>query len=350
MAFNKCLFSRYLAISLILVVFLLITSYLIDKTISKPLIVSLFVLIIVYGYYFDRSTESIIESSFLEKEAKGAFKELSENLKQEVSKQTRDITQKNIQLEKLLKAQSEFLDIASHQLRTPVSVIRGTISMIQDGDIQRLPKHKQAQFISNAAQKGAKLDLIINDILAASELDSQKFTIDSKTPKINLENVVDQAVKDFKLEAEQRKIDLLWKLPKVSLPQVVGDASMLEQAVSNFISNALRYTPSTKMVKEARTRRKAKGLVKVEIKQIKDDLVVSVSDNGIGIPKDEAKKLFHKFTRASNATAMYTDGSGLGLFIVKEIIDGHKGRVWLESTESKGSIFYFSLPVGQPVG
>ncbi len=274
-------------------------------------------------------------------------RDFSKTLQSKVGEQTRDIKAQNVRLEKLLKAQSEFLDIASHQLRTPVSVIRGIISMIQDGDLKRLPKEKQDEFIDSAAQKGAKLDQIINDILSASDLDSQNFTVDAKTPKISLENVVDQAVKGFKLEAEQREIDLSWKLPGVPLPQVVGDASMLEQAISNFISNALKYTPSTEMVREARAKRKVKGQVSVGIKRDKDNLVVSVSDNGIGIPKDEVNKLFHKFTRASNATAMYTDGSGLGLFIVKEIINGHNGKVWLESAEGKGSTFYFSLPVAQ---
>lgn len=271
--------------------------------------------------------------------------DFSQTLQGKVQVQTKDIADKNIQLEKLLKAQSEFLDIASHQLRTPVSVIRGVISMIQDGDMVKLPKEKQVAFIDSAAQKGAKLDQIINDILAASELDSNKFTVDATTPRIQLENAVDRVVKSFQLEAEQREIDLRWRLPKTPLPQVVGNDSMLEQAITNFISNALKYTPSTEMVKEARAKRSAPGLVKIEVKKIDKDIVVSVSDNGIGIPEAEVKKLFHKFTRASNATAMYTDGSGLGLFIVKEIIDGHNGRAWVESAEGKGSTFCFSLPV-----
>ncbi len=273
------------------------------------------------------------------------IRQFNRTLQQKVSAQTHNIKAKNVQLEKLLKAQSEFLDIASHQLRTPVSVIRGIISMFQDGDMAKLPKEKQAEFIESASQKGAKLDQIINDILAASELDSRKFDIDAKTPKIQLEEVVDRAVKGFKLEAEQRKIDLVWQKPAASLPQIVGNAEFLEQAVSNFISNALKYTPSTEMVKEARAKRKTKGRVKVDIRKVKNDLVVSVSDDGIGIPKDEVKKLFQKFSRASNATAMYTDGSGLGLFIVREIIEGHRGKAWVESEEGKGSKFYLSLPI-----
>ncbi len=268
-------------------------------------------------------------------------------LQGKVNEQTREIRQKNVHLEKLLKTQSEFLDIASHQLRTPVSVIRGIISMIQDGDMIKLPKEKQAEFIESASQKGAKLDQIINDILAASELDSRKFAVDAKTPKIQLEQVVDKAVSGFKLEAEQRGIDLKWSFSSKPLPQVIGNASMLEQAISNLISNALKYTPSTLMVKEARASRKTKGKVNVAISKIKSDIIVSVSDNGIGIPNDEVKKLFQKFIRASNATAMYTDGSGLGLFIVREVIEGHRGKVWLESAEGKGSTFYLSLPIAK---
>ena len=271
----------------------------------------------------------------------------SKTLQSKVNEQTRDIKAKNVQLERLLKTQSEFLDIASHQLRTPVSVIRGIVSMIQEGDLAKLPEKKQRQFIDNAAQKGAKLDQIINDILAASELDSQKFTVDAKTPKMQLEDVVDQAVRGFALEAEQRDIELKWIAPKKPLPQIIGNASMLEQAVSNFVSNALKYTPSTKMAKEARAKREAKGRVRVTVQQENGDIVMRVSDNGIGIPKDELQKLFKKFSRASNATAMYTDGSGLGLFIVKEIVEGHHGRVWVESEENTGSTFSISIPIAQ---
>lgn len=273
--------------------------------------------------------------------------DFSKTLQQKVNAQTRDIITKNEQLERLLKAQSEFLDIASHQLRTPVSVIRGIVSMIQDGDMARLSKEKQAEFIESAAQKGAKLEQIISDILSASDLDSRKFSVDPTTPKIQLEDVVDRSVKGFKLEAEQRGTDLQWVKPAQALPPVIGNDSMLEQAISNFISNALKYTPSTIMAKEARATRNARGRVRISAEHVRNDIVVSVQDNGIGIPKNELKKLFTKFTRASNATAMYTDGSGLGLFIVKEIINGHNGKVWLESVENKGSTFFFSLPVAE---
>ncbi len=271
--------------------------------------------------------------------------DFNQNLQQKVEDQTRDIKEANKRLEKLLQIRSEFLDIASHQLRTPVSMIRGVLSMIREGDLEKLPKAKQKKFIENAWEKGAKLDTIINDILAASELDTQKFQVEKDTPAIQLEDVVDQVVKESQMEAEQRKIELKWYKPKTILPKIQGHTKFLNEAISNLVSNALKYTPSTEMVKEARTQRKQKGVVEVEVEQKDNNVVVKVKDNGIGIPKDEIKNLFDKFARASNATAMYTDGSGLGLFIVKEIVEGHKGKVWVESEEGKGSTFYVSLPV-----
>ncbi|MFH1367170.1 MAG: GAF domain-containing sensor histidine kinase [Patescibacteria group bacterium] len=271
--------------------------------------------------------------------------DFNKNLQTKVSEQTYDIKEKSLRLEKLLQIRSEFLDIASHQLRTPVSLIRGVLSMIRDGDLQKLPLNDQKQFIENAWQKGAKLDTIINDILAASELDTQKFGVDYKTPKIQLEDVIDQVVKGFQLEAQERGTKLKWQKPTKLLPKVMGHANFLEQAISNLIGNALKYTPSTKMAKEARAKREKKGVVEVIVSQEKNNVIVKVSDNGIGIPKEEIKKLFDKFVRASNATAMYTDGSGLGLFIVREIINGHKGKVWVESELNKGSTFYIGLPI-----
>ncbi len=333
---------------MILIVLLVITSFAIERTISKTLIISLFVLIIVYGFYFDKSTENIIEANFSEKKAKSALKDFTETLQQKVTEQTHDITEKNKHLQKVLKTQSEFLDIASHQLRTPVSVIKGVISMMLEGDMDHLSKKKQREFLKGVEDKSIKLEMIINDILCASEFDSNKFSIRPSTPFIQLEDVVDEAVTNSLMEARQRQINLHWEKPD-TLPVMQGDRKYLEQAVYNLISNALKYTPSTVMVKEARATRKQKGVVTVSLKPERHSLIVTISDNGIGIPKNEVGKLFRKFARADNATAMYTDGSGLGLYIVKEIIEGHHGKVWAESELQKGSNFYIKLPIAQTV-
>jgi len=248
-------------------------------------------------------------------------------------------------LKKMLKTQSEFLDISSHQLRTPVSLIRGIISMMLEGDLAKLPQAKQNEFLQTIKDKSDKLEVIINDILSASDFDSQKLSLRPDSPAIQLEDVVDAAVKSANEDARERNIELKWQKPSKPMGAIIGERKYLDQAIGNLISNALKYTPSTRMVKEARSQRETKGMVEVSIAQENTNLIIKIKDNGIGIPKEEIPKLFAKFARASNATAMYTDGSGLGLFIVKEIIEGHKGKVWVESEMGKGSTFYISLPL-----
>jgi len=271
--------------------------------------------------------------------------DFNKTLQQKVDEQTKDIQMKANHLEKLLKMRSEFLDIASHQLRTPVSVIKGVVSMMAEGDLDKMPKEKQKEFIHSVFEKSKKLEQIIHDILQASELDTKKYEITPATPKVQLEEVLDEVVKRFSFEAKQRQIDLVWRKPKTALPAIIGEARYLEEAFANLVDNALKYTPSTGKVSGARGRRDIPGQIKIFLKQEGKNLIVKIRDNGIGIPQEELGRLFQKFVRAKNATEMYTDGSGLGLFIVKEIIEGHHGKVWVESVINKGTTFYVSLPV-----
>ncbi|MDZ7798145.1 MAG: ATP-binding protein [Patescibacteria group bacterium] len=287
--------------------------------------------------------------------------DFTKTLQQKVDEQTRDIKQKNVDLkkmakevkeknvhlEKVLKIQSEFLDISSHQLRTPVSVIKGVSSMLAQGEMEKLPPEKKKEFYQSVYDKSVKLEKIINDILRASEFDAVKFSLDDKTALISPEEVIEEAVKEAELEAKQRKINLIWQKPVSPLPKIYAKKKYLVEAIGNLLSNALKYTPSLVQVKEARSKRRKKGVVMVEAEKEKDNILIKVSDNGIGIPKKEISKLFTKFARAENATDMYTDGSGLGLFIVKEIVSGHQGQVWLESKLGKGTTFYISLPIAK---
>lgn len=343
--FHKCLFLQFQLVSLFLVIVFFAIPFLIEWHISLLQIITVFTLIIFYGFFFNRSTENIVKSNFFLKRAEGKLKDLTNNLEEKVEEQTHDIKAKNTELERMLKIQSEFLDITSHQLRTPVSVIKGVSSIMIEPNFEKLPKEKQKQFIQGISEKSAKLESIIRDILTASELDTKKFSVKHNSPLIHLEDVVEQAVKGSSFEAEQRKIDLVFNKPIKPLSRIKGEARFLEQAFANLINNALKYTPSLVQVKEARSQRDAQGLVEVTVNETKDDIVVKVKDNGIGIPKEDLNGLFTKFVRAANASNMYTDGSGLGLYIVKEIVDGHNGKVWVESEVGKGSEFYISLPV-----
>ncbi len=254
--------------------------------------------------------------------------ELNKNLEKKVAEQTKDIKEKAEHLQKLLAMRSEFLDIASHQLRTPVTVIRGALSMILDGSIT--DEKKKHEFIVASFRKSSKLNDVINDILRASEMDTEKFELDLKPTDIH--TLIEKIVEDKQLEAKEKKLALKLELPKEKLPMVMSDEKYMEQVIVNLINNSLQYTK--------------KGYIKVQAELDKKYVLVRVSDTGIGIPKKDQKKLFTKFGRAQNAVETFTDGSGLGLFIIKQVMDAHKGgSVYVEKTEvGKGTTFALKIP------
>lgn len=345
--FRHCLFLQYQAISLFLILLIFPLFLLIDKRISALVVITVFALIIIYGYFFNRSTEKIIKANFYQKKAKDALKELTDNLEQKVDEQTRDIKEKAIHLEKLLKMRSEFLDIASHQLRTPTSVIKGTLSMMKEGDFDKMPLTDKTKFIEGMFQKSLKLESIINDILVASEMDTAQFEIGVED-EIELDKFLEKEVAEHQFDASEKKLVLTFEKLTDGPFKIKGSAKYLEQALDNLLNNAIKYT--------------TQGFVKATVKKDRPNVVVAVSDSGIGIPKDDIKKIFHKFTRGKNARSVYTDGSGLGLFIIKRIMDQHPdSKVWVESParqalaagmasgeEGKGSTFYLQFPLLRP--
>lgn len=154
--------------------------------------------------------------------------------------------------------------------------------------------------------------------------------------------MIDKIVLDYKTEAKDKGVELIWEKPAKPLPKVAGEEKYLSQAVTNLIDNAIKYTPAERKDKE--TGAQIKGRVEVKAVLDKNRIVIDVKDSGIGIPEDDLPKLFHKFVRAKNAVDIYTDGTGLGLFIVKEIVEGHNGKVGVTSIEGQGSTFTIYLP------
>mgnify|MGYP001599781719 CR=1 FL=1 len=218
--------------------------------------------------------------------------------------------------------------------------------MMAEGDFEKVTPEEKKKYVHNAFEKSLKLEQIISDILVTSELDTADFTVNNKNAQvIQLEDLVEKAIADIKFEAEQRKISLEWTKPEKALPPIAGYEQYLSHAFFNLIDNAVKYTPSIGRTSETRDTRTEPGQVKVSLAMQEQELIFMVQDNGIGIPKDEIRNMFKKFSRASNARNMYTDGSGLGLFIIKEIVEGHGGRVTVESELGKGSTFKIFLPI-----
>lgn len=267
-----------------------------------------------------------IENAQLYKEVQ----DFNQTLQKKVDEQTNEIAEHADHLEKLLSMRSEFLDVASHQLRTPVSVITGILSMVRDGDLEALDEREKKKFIDSAYQKGLKLNNIINDILRASEMDTATFTLPTVQDG-QIEDIIKAVVEDKKLEAENKKLKLVYQLPETALPFLSLDQEFMTQALTNLVDNAIKYSGT--------------GTITVGAKREDNHLLLYVKDKGIGIPEKDLPKLFRKFARAKNAKEMYTDGSGLGLFIVKQVVEAHGGMVWVESVEDEGSTFYVKLPI-----
>ena len=259
--------------------------------------------------------------------------ELNSGLQQKVKEQTKDLRAKADHLKKLLEMRSEFLDIASHQLKTPVSVILGTISMFKEGSMDKLSPDRRQKFVNNIFHKAQKLSAIINDILRASEMDTDEFSLsrDNIKPE-QIEDVIKAVYDDLKPSAQEKGIKLVFKRPVKPTTPIMIDADFLEQAIYNLVDNAIKYTQ--------------KGQVKLILSEADKKVILEIADSGIGIPVSDQKKMFDKFARAKNAVNMYTDGSGLGLFIVKKIVEAHPGgQVSFVSQENKGTTFTISFPV-----
>jgi signal transduction histidine kinase len=221
---------------------------------------------------------------------------------------------------------SDFVSFVSHQLRTPLSGIKWMLELAVDS--LDSPEDLRS-FIQDARTSTERLIGLVNDLLDISRLERGKLHLEFQN--INLaeltKDVADE-ITPLTMEKEQAlSIDAASDLPQVS-----GDMQMLRQAVLNLISNAVKYTPPG-------------GKIHIEIGHAGDRVLWSIKDTGIGIPKADIGKLFEKFYRAGNAVAVETEGTGLGLYLVRLIIERLGGKVWCESAEGAGSRFQFTLPI-----
>ncbi|MCD4760897.1 GAF domain-containing sensor histidine kinase, partial [bacterium] len=256
---------------------------------------------------------------------------VSRNLKlyTTLQKANLELQDANLRLRELDKAKSEFLSIASHQLRTPISAIKGYLSMIIDGDFGKVPKNIK-EVIANLFESSARLARLINIFLNVSRIESGRLKLEKKPIQIN--ELIDGVIVELINQAKQKGLKLEYKKKKQAPPLIFADADKLREVVLNLIDNAIKYTP--------------KGRVDILVEADKKTLTFKVVDTGIGIKKEEVKSLFRKFVRGSGVSQIHTGGSGLGLFIAQKIVKEHNGRVWVESEgNGKGSTFQFEVPV-----
>lgn len=238
------------------------------------------------------------------------------------------------------QAKSEFVSLASHQLRTPLSSINWYSEMLLSGDAGKLNKHQQ-EYLREVDRANTRMVELINALLNVSRLELGTFVLDSE--KLNPKDCAEQIIKEIKTKSDEKKQKLSIVFdPKT--PDIVFDKKYLEMLYQNLLSNAVKYTPEKGkidlFVGPANT-----GNVIDGYKIPSDGVIISVSDNGYGIPKKQQDKIMTKLFRADNALDKDVDGTGLGLYIIKSVIDHSKGNLWFKSVENKGTIFHAYLPL-----
>ncbi len=247
-------------------------------------------------------------------------------LQKRINDATAKLKRSNEKLKEMDETKDEFISMASHQLRTPLTSVKGYLSMVLDGDAGKVPKG-QEELLNQAYISAQRMVYLIADLLNVSRLKTGKFVIDS-TP-VNLADMVESEISQLTEVAKGHKLSLTYSKPK-DFPLLMLDETKTRQVVMNFIDNAIYYTPSG-------------GKIKIELKTDRSSVYFMVKDNGLGVPKEDQGHLFGKFYRAKNAQKARPDGTGLGLFMAKKVITEQDGTILFESTEGKGSTFGFKF-------
>jgi len=228
------------------------------------------------------------------------------------------------------KMKSEFVTIAGHQLRTPLSAIKGSLDLLRKSEYGKISK-EQENILNQSYEYTERLIQIVNDFLSVSSIEEGRY--DYKYEKTDIHDLLREVSERFMVDAERKNIDYTLNIIN-NLGPVELDSYKLKLAIGGIINNAISYTPE-------------KGRVTLTLSFEEDKVMITVEDNGIGIPKQEQSKVFTKFFRAHNALKFLTEGNGLDLFVAKNIIENHKGHIWFESEVESGTTFYIEIPIEQ---
>ncbi len=235
----------------------------------------------------------------------------------------------NLTREKMIdKLKSEFISIAAHQLRTPLSAIKWSIKMILDGDAGEL-NEEQSEILTKGYESNERIIILVNDMLNVSRIEEGRFGYSFEMS--NFHEVFDQVAMNLAPKIKEADLKFDVSIPD-EVPDIYMDKSKMTMVLQNLLENAVKYTQS---------HGKLSLSLEVEDKFIK----ARVKDNGVGIPKEDQVKLFSKFFRASNVIKLQTEGSGLGLFIVKNVVEKHGGKIVCNSEEGIGTEFIVTLPI-----
>jgi len=249
--------------------------------------------------------------------------------KRHVQKVVRDIYKANKRLKQIDKAKSEFISIASHQLRTPLTSVKGFTSLILEDAFGKVTP-KQRKNIEKIFINNEKLILLVEDMLNASRLEAGR--LEYEFLKVDIVEIVESVVQNLKLQAKNKKLYLRFKKPKVKVPLILGDQRKITEVLGNLVDNAIKYTK--------------KGGIEISIQRSKKVLKIKVKDTGIGLTQKEKKLIFEKFKKGLVLSSLKSDGTGIGLYISQRFTEAHGGKLYAKSPgKDKGSTFIIELPI-----
>lgn len=242
-----------------------------------------------------------------------------------IAKDMRELT------EHLQSRLAEFVSIASHQLRTPLTSMKLFIEMLVKGDVGDM-NAKQREYMDNIQKSTSRMINLVNDLLSASRVESGTLSINPEL--VQLESFIQGMLDELRIYVSYKHCNIGFEKPETPLPKVSIDVNLMRQVLNNIFSNAIKYSSEDRCE------------ILIGIEQIRDEYVlISIADKGIGIPKDLQPRMFEKFFRADNALKTDVEGTGLGLYVVKMILNIFGGTIWFESQEDVGTTFYITIPL-----
>ncbi|MFA6215346.1 MAG: HAMP domain-containing sensor histidine kinase [Patescibacteria group bacterium] len=256
--------------------------------------------------------------------------------------------------EEVLKKEREFVSITVHELKAPLGITKWSLEMLKSQKSGKL-NDEQLELIDQVYRGNERLLILVRDLLNLAKLQEGKFEIESKPIKIS--TIISDVITGFSAEAAKKKVAIEWQNKKSSLPPVIADGNRVAQVITNLVSNAIKYTKengkviiSVEKTTGEKIKKQTAELITASTSYTKNKngyLVIAVADTGIGISPADQKKLFTRFFRSKKVLKSETEGTGLGLYITKSIINLHQGDIWFTSVLGQGSTFYFSLPIAK---
>jgi signal transduction histidine kinase len=291
----QCPHFIFLILSLLIIFSSILTYFLGNRFIQDPLLVALLVLLLVailfiFGFILIQGFEKLAEANRLK---------------------------------------SEFIGIVSHQLRTPLSNFRWCLELMMSGKINPVSQ-KQLEYFQILRENSERMQELIKDLLIISKLETANLPL--KFSNFSFKDLLESLIEEFRPYAKASNLEIELKIENSQLKNIRSDSEKLKIVIENLLDNAIRYSQK-------------KGRVKILAEKRNKNLYFQIDDEGIGIPKEDQKFIFQKFFRAKNAMITQTNGTGLGLYISKEIIKKLKGKIGFKSQEQKGSTFWFSIPI-----